>query len=246
MVQMHTSVFWILSFTAKFIFILSSIVCTNCCLLKSINLWIWSKLYFKEALRLSDTMTYAMFLQAFYPRHVTTSLSNQPYNHWPESLSLQSANTDEHARLDVAASGIWGGRFERTFFDVRVFNPYAPSNQTPQIQASYRKHENEKRRKYEQRVVEIEHSTFIPFVLACTGGVGPAATLTLKRVGNLAEKHNSPYSHVMGFLRTRLSFALLRSTLMCLRGTRSSKSQPFNLHRDTVSIAIAESNGSFW
>ena len=148
-----------------------------------------------------------------------------------EPLSLQSANTDEHARLDVAASGIWGDRFERTFFDVRVFNPYAPSNQTPQIQASYRKHENEKRRKYEQRVVEIEHSTFIPFVLACTGGVGPAATLTLKRVGNLlAEKHNSPYSHVMGFLRNRLSFALLRSTLMCLRGTRSSKSQPFNLH----------------
>ena len=161
----------------------------------------------QEALWLSDTMKYAMFLQAFYPRHVTTSLSNQPYNHWPESLSLQSANTDEHARLDVAASGIWGGRFERTFFDVRVFNPYAPSNQTPQIQASYRKHENEKRRKYEQRVVEIEHSTFIPFVLACTGGVGPAATLTLKRVGNLlAEKHNSPYSHVMGFLRSRLSF----------------------------------------
>ena len=113
---------------------------------------------------------------------------------------------------------------DKSFFDMREFNPYAPSNQTSQIQASYR---NEKRRKYEQRVVEIEHSTFIPFVLACTGGVGPAATLTLKRVGNLAEKHNSPYSHVMGFLRTRLSFSLLHSTLMCLRG-RSSKSQPFN------------------
>ena len=101
----------------------------------------------------------------------------------------------------------------KSFFDVRVFNLYAPSNQTPQIKASYRKHENEKRRKYEQIVVEIEHSTFIPFVLACTGGVGPAATLTLKSL--LAEKHNSLYSHVMGFLRTRLSFALLHSTLMC-------------------------------
>ena len=107
----------------------------------------------------------------------------------------------------------------KSFLYVRVFNLYAPSNQTPQIKASYRKHENEKRRKYEQIVVEIEHSTFIPFVLACTGGVGPAATLTLKRVRNLAEKHNSLYSHVMGFLRTRLSFALLCSTLMCLRGT---------------------------
>ena len=73
-----------------------------------------------------------------------------------------SANRDEYARLDVAASGIWGGRFEQTCFDVRVFNPYAPSNQTPRIQTSYQRHENEKRRKYE-RVIEIEQSTFVPF-----------------------------------------------------------------------------------
>ena len=138
-----------------------------------------------------------------------------------------------------------GGRFERTFFDVRVFNPYVPSNQTPCIQSSYRRHENEKRRKYEQRVVEIEQSTFVPFVLACTGGIGPAATLTLKRIGNLlAEKHDASYGQIMGFLRSRLSFALLRSTLMCLRGTRSAKSKPFNLKTDTLTLAIAEGNGS--
>ena len=157
-----------------------------------------------------------------------------------------SANGDTNARFDVAASGIWGGRFERTFFDVRVFNPYAPSNQTPRIQTSYQRHENEKRKKYEQRVIEIEHSTFVPFVLTCTGGLGPAATLTLKRIGNLlAERHvDSPYCQIMGFLRTRLSFALLRSALMCLRGTRSIKSKPFNLKTDTLTLAIAEGNGS--
>ena len=94
-----------------------------------------------------------------------------------ETLSLLSANGDTNARLDVAASGIWGGRFERTFFDVRVFNPYAPSNQTPRIQTSYQRHENEKRRKYEQRVIEIEHSTFVPFVLACTGGLRPCCNI---------------------------------------------------------------------
>ena len=143
---------------------------------------------------------------------------------WPVDCHPGTTSYDKLARLDVAASGIWGGRFERTFFDVRVFNPYAPSNlcsnQTPCIQSSYRRHENEKRRKYEQRVVEIEQSTFVPFVLACTGGIGPAATLTLKRIGNLlAEKHDSSYGQIMGFLRSRLSFALLCSTLMCLRGT---------------------------
>ena len=38
-------------------------------------------------------------------------------------MSLHSANTNDHARLDIAANGFWGGRFERAFFDIRVFNP---------------------------------------------------------------------------------------------------------------------------
>ncbi len=40
-------------------------------------------------------------------------------------LSGRSANTTIGARLDVAASGLWGGRRERTLMDVRVFNPFA-------------------------------------------------------------------------------------------------------------------------
>ena len=32
----------------------------------------------------------------------------------------RSASTDNDARVDIAASGFFGGRFERTFFDVRV------------------------------------------------------------------------------------------------------------------------------
>ena len=36
-------------------------------------------------------------------------------------------NVQDGARLDISASGVWGGRFERTFFDVRVFNPLAAS-----------------------------------------------------------------------------------------------------------------------
>ena len=53
--------------------------------------------------------------------------------------SLYSQNG---ARLDFAANGFWGGRFERAFFDVRVFNPHAPSNRHP---FCYRKHELEKK-----------------------------------------------------------------------------------------------------
>ena len=56
----------------------------------------------------------------------------------------------EGARIDIAADGFWGGRLERAFVDVRVFDPYAASNQHQQQSAVYRKHENEKKRMYEQ------------------------------------------------------------------------------------------------
>ena len=48
-----------------------------------------------------------------------------------EALSGTSAITEDGTRLDVAACGFWGGRFEHAFFDVRVFNPHAPSNRQP-------------------------------------------------------------------------------------------------------------------
>ena len=141
-----------------------------------------------------------------------------------ESLSFRTASTEDNARLDVAASGFWGGRFERAFFDVRVFNPHASSNRTSLIASSYRRHEQEKRRVYERRVREIEHATFTPFVMSSTGGIGPCASVVLKRLGGLlAEKHAASYSSVMGLLRCRLSFALLRSSIMCIRGSRSSR-----------------------
>ena len=41
-----------------------------------------------------------------------------------EELPGRTANTTDGARLDIAVNGFWGGRFERTFLDVRVFNPH--------------------------------------------------------------------------------------------------------------------------
>ena len=46
----------------------------------------------------------------------------------PGAFSRATANIQEGARLDIVMNGFWGGRTERCFVDVRVFNPYAPSN----------------------------------------------------------------------------------------------------------------------
>ena len=68
-----------------------------------------------------------------------------------ESLNNRTANTDDHAHLDIAANGLWGGRYERTFMDVRVFNPYAHSNKQAPLRSVYRTHERTRR--------SVEHGT---------------------------------------------------------------------------------------
>ena len=52
-----------------------------------------------------------------------------------EVMSGLSANVQDGARLNIAADGFWGSRFEQAFFDVKVFNPYAPSNQKTPLSA---------------------------------------------------------------------------------------------------------------
>ena len=62
------------------------------------------------------------------------------YGWTPSEMPSICANRQDGARLDIAANGFWGGTFERTFFDVRVLNPHAPSNRHTQLSSCYRKH----------------------------------------------------------------------------------------------------------
>ncbi len=159
-----------------------------------------------------------------------------------EVLSGASANRQDGARLDVAADGFWGSRFERAFFDVRVFNPYAPSNRQTQLSSTYRNHENTKKRAYDQRIREIEHATFTPLVLSSTGGLGRAATTTYKRLASLlSTKWEQPYSTTMGWIRCRLSFSLLRSAIMCIRGARSSQGNATRQQDAPIDLVARES-----
>ena len=120
-----------------------------------------------------------------------------------------SANSQDSPRLDVSANGVWCGRFQKTYFDVRVFNPLAPSNRNPAPTAVYRKHELEKKRAYQQWIKEVEHSSFTPLVLSATGGMGNEATIFYKCLASLlTQKWDFPYSTTLCWLRCRLSYTL--------------------------------------
>lgn len=160
-----------------------------------------------------------------------------------EVLTGACANREDGARVDIAVDGFWGDTREWAFFDVRIFNPMARSNCQP-IQSCYRKHENEKKRAYEQRIREVEHGSFTPLVFSATGGMGAAAKICFKRLASrIAEKTDSPYSTTLAWLRTSLSFSLLRSAIQCIRGTRSAKGRPgYGCRIPCVELANVEAN----
>ena len=139
-----------------------------------------------------------------------------------EQLERSSSNRDPEACLDVKARGLWGGGLKCAFFDATIFNlrahSKAPSSSTSGV---YRRHELAKRRQYEQRVRDVEMSSFTPLIFSASGRFGQASTVTFKRLAlRLSEKWSMPYASVMGWLRCRASFALLQSAIICLRGSR--------------------------
>ena len=160
----------------------------------------------------------------------------------PDQLSGATANSQDGVRLDISANGVLGERFEKTFFDVQVFNPHAPSNRNQTPSACYRKHEREKKRAYTQRILKVEHSSFTPLVFSATGGMGREATCFYKRLASmLAQKWDYSYSTTLCWLRCRLTFSLIRSAIQSLRGARSS--QHHAVHSPAaIDLAITESH----
>ena len=60
-----------------------------------------------------------------------------------ESFTYGNANVQDDARIDIKACGFWGERHQ-CFFDIRVFNPHAQTNQHIPRESCYKKHEKAK------------------------------------------------------------------------------------------------------
>ena len=113
------------------------------------------------------------------------------------------------------------------FFDVRVCHPNADSYKDLELRQVYKIHENEKKRFCARRVLEIEKGIFTPVVFPTTGGMGKECMRYHSRLAELvAIKKGEDYGTIMSLIRARISFALLRSALTCLRGSRGR----FNIH----------------
>ena len=65
--------------------------------------------------------------------------------------------------------------------DQHAFTTTVASNNVSNIQSYFQKHEAIKKRAYESRIREVEHSTFTPLVFSATGGMAHEVTIFFKR-----------------------------------------------------------------
>ena len=110
------------------------------------------------------------------------------------------------------------------FFYIRVTNQNADTYKNISLEKVYKRHEQEKKRQYNHRIINIEQGTFTPLIFTITGGTGPECKMFHKELAHkIAAKNDEEYGKVITWIRCKLSFLAIKSALMCLRGSRTTK-----------------------
>ena len=153
-----------------------------------------------------------------------------------------TASMEDDSRCDVAARGFWI-RGNKAFLDVRVFNPMAKSYSKQALSTTYSSLEKAKKGKYNERILNVEHGTFTPLIMSCFGGMGTEARRFYNRLSiKIAEKRDDHASATIQLIRTKLSFSLLRSALLCIRGSRSHRAEELPFKDADVALAVCQAH----
>ena len=159
--------------------------------------------------------------------------------------SLKNSSVEgpiEHNMQDwtFLSHGFWDPQ-SSAFFDVKFCHPNAESYRDQEPQHIYRIHKNDKKRLYSRRVLDVEHDSFTPLIFTTTGGRGKVCIRFHSRLAELvAAKRGEQYSQTISWIQARTSFALLRLTLVCLRGLRVRRRATFDCNNCHIEIAAAE------
>ena len=103
-----------------------------------------------------------MYVCMYTCMHVCIHMYVQPCS--GEQFQYRSANVEDGARLDVSAESFWGRDRRLVYFDIKVFNPLASTHASSPLAQCYRRAELDKKRKYDERICEVERGTFSPLV----------------------------------------------------------------------------------
>ena len=162
-------------------------------------------------------------LEADFLKEICKDVQIEPQLLPVQMTDISSRNTGDQSRLDISAVGVWSPH-ERTFLDVRVFHPNSPSYLDKNLNTLYNQNEKEKKRMYNERILNVEKSSFTPLVFSTFGGMGDETKKYHRRIASLiSAKTNQEYAEVIEYMRTRIRFNLLKSILVSLRGIRGKR-----------------------
>ena len=118
---------------------------------------------------------------------------------------------------------------------LRVFDPNACRYLNKSLQQRHVMNEKEKKRAYNERVLQIEHGTFTPLVFSIYGTMRRECRTFYSRLSDLlSEKRDLPESMTMKWIRTKICFALMKSSFLCLRGSRTLSRKVAEFESDVV------------
>jgi hypothetical protein len=157
-----------------------------------------------------------------------------------EEIESKRAKLGDDVRSDVRIRGFWGNR-QQAFFEFRVLYPFASSYLSAEPEALYTRFAKIRKAEYAERINRVDSGSFTPMIMSSSGGMGPEMSAAVKHMAMLiAERRGETYSQVAGFLRCEFSFAMMRSALICLRGSRSVKPRELTLEDTPVDVVMQE------
>ena len=123
---------------------------------------------------------------------------------------------------DKGIRGFWSvGR--ECIFDIRISNTESRTHRNKDPFKVLQAQEKEKRGKYEGACHE-QRKDFTPLVYSIDGMAGPATRAAEKRMASrLAWKWKREYAEMVGYIKTRMALAVVRSNSLMWRGSRTRR-----------------------
>ncbi len=154
-----------------------------------------------------------------------------------------SVNVSDEARSDCRARGYWRAA-QNSFFDFCVTNAEAISQRDRTVAAVLRSKEQDKKRAYNTRIMEVDQGTFTPLILTTKGVMGHECDKFFKSLAEkLAKKKGERYEDIMRYIRVKISFLVLKAALLCLRGTRVKSNSMVSDDGDDFSFKLNQLSG---
>ena len=129
----------------------------------------------------------------------------------------------DKSRADIRIN-VFNREFQNSFLGVKEKNIQAKSHERHSFAKALEQAEDEKDKKYKQRIEDVENVTFYPVVFTTKGKRSRKCSVVVRKlVSRIAIKRKQPTYQISQAISTYISFLLLRGEIDCVRGNRSPR-----------------------